>query len=1563
MPGRDGHQQPQPPQHLQVPQPSAQSPASPQQQPQPQQPQVPAQPGAQLPQRQTIDFASLSQGFVFPIHASTTVQPVMLMSQRPPAFVFINLVSLDLLDAQKRRLCSFGIHHILKYSFNRDRSSFSFTFLDADGFQSDYRFVSPASMDIFQTLGNVISVIIKLKQRSGSLAKTGPAPSATLPPLSSTSASASSAAASDAHAHTLPAARPVSQLQQQVHADQHLQQLQQLQQQTATEQVAIPPRRSSVAAPAVQPRPVSSLQRSRPSSMVSTGTPAPAEQEQQLHAADADPPKLAARLSLVEALSALSPQADEPSPEDDRNEPAHDEPLHRRRWFVRRSRSGMTKPSAPGFRHLMGATGPVVVASGDAETDADARGANSGSTSDTNDNDSGALARMRKAPMYLAASASMGHIAAAHNGGDDGGSGSDLAHRMVFSSMSTDDLTSTTNDDLSSASSSTSSLHLSSAEPHDLGTDHDLHHSAVLPASPARSFESDASAVHTGATAASDSVAGADAKPFTQAPSPSAGSGATATTPTTVTASAPSLSRPAAAPKQSMQSRASSMAPSSPLLSFTQQRAVPKPAKSKQQPWKQARNKFKLSSKQDKQASQPAPSDALTVGAANPIRVFDHNDREVLVQTPFEGQMRVLAGTLEVLVDCVYREPLSSFSDTFLLTFRLFATPADVLELLINRYCQLSSDPSDVHFFADMPTQLPVVLMHRIASFVKTWATQHYYDFAAAPMPEMLARFIEIIAANNGTAYAESLSSAIDAACTSNSIESDAAAAHDALDVSTQSTSISDSMDIVELRQSIRSNFDIMHISTRALARQITLRDWAMFKAIRPVDLVHYISPGPESDSENGSFAARTARTGNLTAFIQRFNQIGYWVGTVICSYESLKQRTLALGKLIRLAQHCFALGNFNATMAILSGLNTSPVLRLKKTFAGLSPKTLAAYKEIENNFDFQGNYRVYREIEAAAKPPIIPFFGLVIKDLSGLKENHAKTLPNGLINFEKHWDLSKRISKLIECQSGTHALELQDDAMGSTVSLEGSAAHDDDVFSDGEDASASMTSSPNTNQSPLLAGSESTSSLTVPSLSRSVFAYASSSHLASAPNPSVSSLGVDMSRPRSKSSVSLMLPGRANATHFSLPCLGEDQLLLLSRALEPPEDQALNASNDEASVTSEQPRIAGFLANLLQGMTDSVSGGRRSRESPNDNHDHGSAALTSSISMAATASSGGSVSAPGPAARPSRSSAVGGSAESAPPKRQLRLNVLRRPISFASLKFGSSSASLSSLASTSSSSSSASSSPIPVPLSASASVPASAIPPSPPSTSPPSPSSHRTGSLASSMNSMADFQSAPSTSPSSFAAGSLMSSSPRSKNHGPLIADVVTSSPTASTPPPPPVTMSRAPQQQPQPPSESPSLSIGTLMRPLILGGDDGASDAASPSPIDHSLLTTAVSAATASMANISYASSSPSLPLDSSSQQLQPGSALLARSGSVSVGRSTPSPIAIPMPIGLPVPVPVTPVDITAQATVVSIETVHPMLHPERRLSQPVIILTEAEALDDAGSIGSAGSAVGSP
>ncbi|XP_056667692.1 ras-GEF domain-containing family member 1C isoform X3 [Monodelphis domestica] len=205
------------------------------------------------------------------------------------------------------------------------------------------------------------------------------------------------------------------------------------------------------------------------------------------------------------------------------------------------------------------------------------------------------------------------------------------------------------------------------------------------------------------------------------------------------------------------------------------------------------------------------------------------------------------------------------------------------------------------------------------------------------------------------------------------------------------------------------------------MIRRIAPCDEERLSHIGPEEFVQAFVHKDSLDSTKPCFSEQN-KTNNLEAYVKWFNRLCYLVATEICMPAKKKQRAQVIEFFIDVARECFNIGNFNSLMAIISGMNMSPVSRLKKTWSKV--KT-AKFFILEHQMDPTGNFYNYRTaLRGAAhrsltahsnrEKIVIPFFSLLIKDIYFLNEGCANRLPNGHVNFEKFLELAKQVGEFI---------------------------------------------------------------------------------------------------------------------------------------------------------------------------------------------------------------------------------------------------------------------------------------------------------------------------------------------------------------------------------------------------------------------------------------------------------------------------------------------------------------------------------------------------------------------
>uniref|UniRef100_A0AAQ5YAB4 Ras-GEF domain-containing protein n=1 Tax=Amphiprion ocellaris TaxID=80972 RepID=A0AAQ5YAB4_AMPOC len=212
------------------------------------------------------------------------------------------------------------------------------------------------------------------------------------------------------------------------------------------------------------------------------------------------------------------------------------------------------------------------------------------------------------------------------------------------------------------------------------------------------------------------------------------------------------------------------------------------------------------------------------------------------------------------------------------------------------------------------------------------------------------------------------------------------------------------------------------------VAQQLTHIELERLSYIGPEEFVQAFVQKDPLDNDKSCFSDHK-KASNLEAYVEWFNRLSYLVATEICMPVKKKHRARVMEFFIDVARECFNIGNFNSLMAIISGMNMSPVSRLKKTWSKV--KT-AKFDILEHQMDPSSNFYNYRTAlrgatqrsitaNSSREKIVIPFFSLLIKDIYFLNEGCVNRLQNGHINFEKFWELAKQVSefmtwKKVEC-------------------------------------------------------------------------------------------------------------------------------------------------------------------------------------------------------------------------------------------------------------------------------------------------------------------------------------------------------------------------------------------------------------------------------------------------------------------------------------------------------------------------------------------------------------------
>lgn len=368
---------------------------------------------------------------------------------------------------------------------------------------------------------------------------------------------------------------------------------------------------------------------------------------------------------------------------------------------------------------------------------------------------------------------------------------------------------------------------------------------------------------------------------------------------------------------------------------------------------------------------------------------------------------KVKGGTLEALIHWICGNDVSEFErSSFILSFRLFASPIDVASLLV----------------AEGNSAAIECCRLWIESF---WRAG---DDVALPILEKLHGLTKIIEKRRNASLSRQLvPRSLDKPITEANIIREGPYEN----ISQRRRSSQQSWKRVF---SGGSSINVASVGSKLLdfepediATQLTLMTHEVFTALKPDELL---------DQRFASSKRHLGLAPHVAQLILGSNHLAAFVGdTVLTTDEqaTLRHRKHLLRFWLRVAKALYTQGDLNCVVTIMLALQSRKILRLRKVWEMLSPKSLATFEELgvlttpERNFS---TYRREQKALLAAERPCIPYIGLFLSDLTLLDEGNPRDIPLSQerkgINIDRYLRSCKIIATLQKFQGHAVLRDLQ---------------------------------------------------------------------------------------------------------------------------------------------------------------------------------------------------------------------------------------------------------------------------------------------------------------------------------------------------------------------------------------------------------------------------------------------------------------------------------------------------------------------------------------------------------
>ncbi|KAJ6252116.1 guanine nucleotide exchange factor [Anaeramoeba flamelloides] len=387
----------------------------------------------------------------------------------------------------------------------------------------------------------------------------------------------------------------------------------------------------------------------------------------------------------------------------------------------------------------------------------------------------------------------------------------------------------------------------------------------------------------------------------------------------------------------------------------------------------------------------------------NDINNGNSNNNEIL---------NVSGGTVDWLIKYLttFHGSDTDYLQTFLLTYRDFITPVELLEKIKQRY--LIKPPGELKKNAKILYTEKIIkkIKLKIITVLNSWIRSYFFDFKEnQDLCQKMFQFIDTTILKDE----EMKRSGIMVKAILNKMLKN----NGQLSNTHKYPNTMHGMPKPNLPKDI-NNFRFMDIDKMEITRQITLYEFEIFKSIQSREFLN----------QNWTKKNKLVLSPNILKLTKFFNSISNWFANEALSIENLKNRAQYLTALISISREAKKIGNFNLIQEINSSFNTSAIYRLKKTQQMIPNKAKDIWIRLSAFINRKNNFGKMRAALQRIIPPVFPYVGMYLTDLVFNDEGNPNNITsvNGckLINFEKRKITANIIKQILQFQQTPYMFE-----------------------------------------------------------------------------------------------------------------------------------------------------------------------------------------------------------------------------------------------------------------------------------------------------------------------------------------------------------------------------------------------------------------------------------------------------------------------------------------------------------------------------------------------------------